>query len=386
MKNIIRKKYSGIISLFVILAFLIIPSLTFAQKLTHIVQKGDTLWGICEKYYGDPNLWPKLWEMNSFITNPHLLKAGDVVTLFEKPPVKEEVQEVKEEPKPEVKEEKPVEKPAEVKAKPKPVMGIDVGSITEKNAIGFLSREKIQPWGSIFAADKDKLMLSKGETAYVIFAEDKEIKIGDKYLIGVSSSSLDHPITHKHLGYTFDVHGVLTIEERLGRAQKHNEYFEKKNVFRATISESYRPIAVKDLLTPFKPISSCLFPVSCDKKLVGNVVAVKDKEEFIHSGSVVYVDLGANDGLKQGNILSIVKPNEVPDPNPDEKLFAIWKSKIILPDIFIGRMMIIETWPEYSTAIVLSAGDQFSTGVFLKDLSWEKSPDFLSEIASCQIK
>lgn len=384
MKNIIRKKYSGIISLFVILAFLIIPSLTFAQKLTHIVQKGDTLWGICEKYYGDPNLWPKLWEMNQFVTNPHLLKAGDVITLFEKPPVKEEVKEVKEEPKPEIKEEKPVAKPVE--AKPAPVMGIDVGSATEIDAIGFLSREKIQPWGSIFASENDKLMLIKGETAYVIFAEDKEIKIGDKYLIGVSSSSLDHPITRKHLGYTFNVHGVLTVEERLGKAQKHNQYFEKKNVFRATISESYRPIAVDDILMPYKPISSCMLPVSSDKKLVGNIVAVKDKEELIHSSSIVYVDLGSNDGLRQGNILNIVKSNEVPDPNPDEKFFAIWKSKIILPDIFIGRIMIIETWPEYSTAIVLSAVDQFSTGVFIKDLSWEKSPDFLSEIASCAVK
>jgi hypothetical protein len=383
MKNIIRKKYSGIISLFVILAFLIIPSLTFAQKLTHIVQKGDTLWGICQKYYGDPNLWPKLWEMNQFITNPHLLKAGDVITLFEKPLVKEEVKE--EEKKPEIKEEKPVAKPVEIKPAPVP-MGVDVGSATEINAIGFLSRDKIKHWGSVFASEGDKLMLSKGETAYVIFAEDKDIKIGDKYLIGVSSSSLDHPITGKHLGYAFNVHGVLTVEERLGRAEKHNIYFEKKNVFRATISESYRPVSIDDALMPYNPISSCMLPVSSDKKLVGNIVATKDGEALIHSNSIVYVDLGTNDGLKQGNILNIVKPNVVPDPNPDEKFFAIWKSKIILPDIFIGRIMIIECWSEYSTAIVLSAVDQFTTGAFIKELSWEKTPDFLSEIATCPVK
>jgi len=384
MKKIIRKKYAGIISLFVILAFLIIPSLTFAQNLTHTVQKGDTLWGICEKYYGDPNLWPKLWEMNQFITNPHLLKAGDIITLFEKPPVKEEVKEVKEEPKPEIKEEKAVAKPVEVK--PAPVMGVDIGSATEIDAIGFLSRDKIQAWGSLFASENDKLMLTKGETAYVIFSEDREIKIGDKYLIGVSSDSLDHPVTGKRSGYAFNVNGVLTVEERLGRAKKNDQYFEKKNVFRATITESYRPIAVDDILIPYKPISSCMLPVSSDKKLIGNIVAVKDNEKLIHTSSIVYVDLGTNDGLRQGNIFNVVKPNEVPDPKPDEKFFAIRKGKIILPDIFIGRLMIIETWPEYSTAIVLSAVDQFSTGVFVKDLSWEKSPDFLSEIASCPIK
>ena len=52
-----------------------------AQPLTHTVEKGDTLWDICEKYYGNEELWPKLWQMNPFITNPHLLKPGDVAVL-----------------------------------------------------------------------------------------------------------------------------------------------------------------------------------------------------------------------------------------------------------------------------------------------------------------
>jgi LysM repeat protein len=54
-----------------------------AGPAKHIVQKGDTLWGICEKYYGNPNLWPKLWQMNPFVTNPHLLNPGDIITLLE---------------------------------------------------------------------------------------------------------------------------------------------------------------------------------------------------------------------------------------------------------------------------------------------------------------
>ena len=61
-----------------------------AQQKTYVVQKGDTLWDICQKFYGDPNLWPKLWEMNPFVTNPHLLKPGDIITLFEGAPEKAE--------------------------------------------------------------------------------------------------------------------------------------------------------------------------------------------------------------------------------------------------------------------------------------------------------
>ena len=61
-----------------------VPAMIGAQQLTHTVEKGDTLWSICEKYYGDPDLWPKLWQMNPFVTNPHFLKPGDVIVLLEK--------------------------------------------------------------------------------------------------------------------------------------------------------------------------------------------------------------------------------------------------------------------------------------------------------------
>jgi hypothetical protein len=381
MENIIRKKYSGIMLILVILCFLIIPSLTFAQKLTHIVQKGDTLWGICEQYYGDPNLWPKLWEMNPFITNPHLLKAGDVITLFEKEPIK-----AAEEPKKiEAKEEKAPVKVEEVKPEPA-LMGIDLASLTQIDAIGFFSRDKIQPWGSFFASDKQKLMFANGDTAYVIFDEAREIKIGDRYLIGESSPSVKHPVTGKRLGCVFNVKGVLTIEERLGRAQKGDIYFEKKNVFKAKIDVAYQPVSIDDLLMPYQPVSSCMMPVSVDKKIVANIIATKNEEGLIHSNSIVYIDLGSNDDLKPGNMLNVVKSNVVPDPNTEEKFFTLWKSKLILPDVFVGRIMIIECGPEFSTAIVLSSVEPFSTGAYVKELSWDKKPDFISELASCPIQ
>jgi hypothetical protein len=37
------------------------------------VRKGDTLWGISERYLDDPWLWPELWQLNPEISNPHLV-------------------------------------------------------------------------------------------------------------------------------------------------------------------------------------------------------------------------------------------------------------------------------------------------------------------------
>ena len=94
-----KARYIGI-ALFFALFLGLSPSILAEKKLTHTVKKGDTLWSICEKYYGDPYLWPELWEMNQFVTNPHWISPGDIIKLFEHkeiklPPVKKVVNQKK---------------------------------------------------------------------------------------------------------------------------------------------------------------------------------------------------------------------------------------------------------------------------------------------------
>ena len=60
------------------------PAMGPAPEL-HVVQKGDTLWSLCSKYFGDPWRWPRLWAANPIITNPHWIFPGDVVRLGEGP-------------------------------------------------------------------------------------------------------------------------------------------------------------------------------------------------------------------------------------------------------------------------------------------------------------
>jgi nucleoid-associated protein YgaU len=43
----------------------------------HVVQKGETLSKISKKYYGDPNLYMKIFEANKdVLKNPDLIKVG----------------------------------------------------------------------------------------------------------------------------------------------------------------------------------------------------------------------------------------------------------------------------------------------------------------------
>ena len=43
----------------------------------YIVQRGDTLWDLASQFYGDPYLWPQLWERNSYILDAHWIYPGD---------------------------------------------------------------------------------------------------------------------------------------------------------------------------------------------------------------------------------------------------------------------------------------------------------------------
>jgi LysM repeat protein len=325
-----------------------------AQPLTHKVEKGDTLWDICEKYYGDPDLWPKLWQMNPFVTNPHLLKPGDIITLLEDVPIKKQP---------------PVEEAA---VKPTEILydssrdrtGIDVSGLIDVESIGFLTVEDFEPFGHIFSDETERSALSEGDTVYVSVEKGNHAEPGSLFTIYRKSPLLNHPLSGERLGYSVSFLGKLVVKEPV-----------KEGIYKAEIVASYTPMHEGDPILSYNLVSSCVQPVPSDGEVVTRIVAVKDQNEIIGQFSVVYLEAGTKKGIRRGNLFEIVRKNQPESPE-----------KAVLPDVKLGDVLVLEARPDTATGVVIAAREEFANGAYLKGLDWEKTRYILSRLPECHLE
>jgi len=383
MIETVKTKGRTIASVLMILSLILIasPNDLMAQPSTHTVQKGDTLWSICEKYYGDSFLWPKLWEMNPFVTNPHLLKPGDLITLIEKEDM--------------LGKKVPPEKPKEV-AKPAPKMkGIDLGILTIPSTLGYLSVAKVEPWGVISGSTKSQLGAEKGDKIFINFTNRTGVKPGDEFRVA-KDIPVRHPLTDRWMGNVISFRGAVQVKEPL-----------QQDYYLAEVTEVFMEFGIGALVLPFEPMSKCVQPVATDPKLYGNIVALKDNRTIIGPGSIAYLDAGFKDGIHRGQVFEVVRISTVPYLNLKQKTFeenfaevssAVAKEQYLtdlwkkiqegksLYEFPVGKLMIVESRPDSSTAIILSSTEDLYTGAFIKGFSWTEPPEFLAKLPTCPVE
>jgi len=231
------KKSSYIcLTLALILSFSVAFSLFGQEKKEtdelYTVKRGDTLWDISARFLKNPYLWPRLWQRNPYITNPHWIYPGNTVRLEpmegqgKEQAGKEEAK--REEPKKAVTEEKAatlLAKEPERKKEPQPdakkpevvvekKIGEEKPVFPEVRFAGFYSDIDFRGVGYVLDSREGKNILSAGDICYIGFRTKDPVSIGDKFT--TFSAAADWIWVENRMAKRYNITGIIQIIDQYG--------------------------------------------------------------------------------------------------------------------------------------------------------------------------
>lgn len=291
---------------------------------TYTVVKGDTLWDISEIFLDSPWLWPRVWQNNPEIDNPHLIYPGDKISLVWRngQPV--------------------LTRKSLVKLSPKV-------RVEEKQAIPTIKEEVVLPF-----LESD-LLLSKGEiesAAQVLGSSDGERYLSQRALVYISGKHQQQKwgIYRPAMEFTRDSRAIVVLK-KLADAELES-YAEE--VTGLKITKQVQEILADDIALPQSAslvMNNTFHPKPSPQGELANILGSIEGSKYAGKNQVVVIDRGSNDNLQQGSMFELyqagarVEVKTKPEGKEQEKA-------IHLPDLKVGSLMVIRPYPYFSLALV----------------------------------
>lgn len=320
----------------------------------YMVAPGDTLWSIAEGLYNEPWYWPSLWSYNPQITNPHLIYPGDVVYLSRRASPLTKVKAItfasSRFGRRTITPVSLARRVGYVSARDYRESGVIEGSREERNMLGTLDEVYVRfqlPRCSAqnkAVAEADKKPLAEARPADKLIFVGPCVRDRDRYVIYRMERAVHHPITGALLGYKINF---------LGEGEVINS---KRKLVGVVLSKTYTEISRGDLVTNvFKPLS-LVSPKPNMKELVATIIDFHHETTAAGQHSYVYIDKGAEDGVKRGNRFEIVWRG---DGLRGAGVAAIAD----YPDEQIGIAMVVEAYDRHSLAIMTHTVREIERGM-----------------------
>jgi hypothetical protein len=318
----------------------------------YVVQKGDTLWAIANRFLKSPWNWARIWKGNQQIRNPHLIYPGDVLVLrwVDGQPEIALLPTERLEPVPAP---LPAEPAGPDEARP---TGIGIARLSPRvhsepieTAIPTIPPEAIAPFLTRPLAVGRRELEDAG---YVTVGLDDRLALGDNsefYARGLRANgeeffhvvrqgaALRHPDTRELLGYEAIY---------LGDAQ----LLETGDPTKLVVTSVKQEIVPGDRLLAAKKRAALpyYYPHAPKSDVRGYIIAALNAVAEVGPLSVVTVSLGEREGIEEGHVLRVMRHvGRHRDP--------VTKSSYRLPDEDSGLLLVFRTFEKVSFALVMQS-------------------------------
>ncbi len=314
-----------------------------AEPTVYIIKKGDTLWGLSNRFMKDPYYWPNLWARNpEHIVNPHFIFPGQKLRVYAD---RLEVEPVKKAELPPAAAPVPQAEPAATSGETKEQAEAPVPErhFTVNGSEGFIAGSSFKPSGYIIAGQHNRQIYAEDDLIYTDIGRNLGGKVGDRYTIYKNYGPVSHPLTNQILGYRVAALGTLQLTEIENRSSK------------ALITSSFMEIEPGSSLAPYRNMRKEVSLRAADLDLSGYIVETRTGNKAIATGDVAYIDLGEKQGIKVGNLLYVVRKAET-----EIKYYS--GVDYDLPVDVLGAVVVVETGDNTSTALVVKSIDTIYKG------------------------
>jgi LysM domain len=317
---------------------------------SHVVKRGDTLWDISKLFLKSPWRWPELWGMNlEQIRNPHLIYPGQILILERigdraRLRVGEPVGDT-------------------VRLSPR-VRGTDTG----RNPIASIPFHLIEPFLNeavifdknelesaprIVAAQEGRVMMGKGETAYV----RGDLGTNTAYRVFREPRALLDPTTKEVLGYEAAYVGSADYI-RAGETRTGTDG--KPEIVPATfrLASLRMEAGVGDRLAPVLQREFTNYvPRPPQNPIGGQLVSIYGEGINAGQNQVVALNKGARDGLERGHVLALWRDGarSIDRTDPSRPLLK-------LPDERHGLLFVFRVFDRMSYALILNVQEPVKVG------------------------
>jgi nucleoid-associated protein YgaU len=326
--------------------FLLVSTISHALTLKsdaperYTVKKGDTLWGISERYTDDAWQWPNIWYQNSQIKDPHLIFPGDMLGLMT---IGGEVKVAV------------VERGVESRTiKMSPTARIEpiesaIPTIPMDAIMPFITRNRIVEAGElesapyILAAGGGRIMNGAGGIAYG--RGDFSNGIANAYGIFRASIVYKDPVTEEILGLEAKEIGLANVISN------------EKDIVKLDLIKTSQQITEGDrlLTTENRQLVTRFQPKAPDDYIDGFIISVPGGVTQIGQYSMIVINKGKREGISEGSILDIMKRGEVVRDRTKEE-------QVRLPSEKAGQLMVFRVYEKLSYALVTKATRSLNVG------------------------